>query len=274
MQADKSVIDLSALLLLVEQTGEKVCEIYEQDPSTVEIQQKIDASPVTTADLIAHQMLVAGLQQLTPALPILSEESKALDIEQRKSWEKYWLIDPLDGTREFLARTDEFSINVALIENHKPILGVIYIPVAKSMYYATPSIGAFKKNKNVPAVAIQARKLDLSAPVIVASRRHTGNSLLAGFLNNLACYERISAGSALKFCLVAEGRADVYPRFGDTSEWDTAAGQCILEAAGGAVLDTNLQPLRYNARDNLINPHFIAVGDPKNVGVIFHAKTY
>lgn len=250
---------LPQLLDLIKQAGEAICAIYDQAPDKVEIQQKADESPLTNADLISHQILTDGLTKLTPPWPILSEESQAIDFSERQAWKTYWLIDPLDGTREFLARTDEFTINVALIENHIPILGIIYAPVSKVFYFADQH-GAFKQLVGETAQKISARKPDARYPIIVASRRHAQNEKLQQFFQSLPNYERVSVGSALKFCLVAEGRADIYPRFGPTSEWDTAAGQCILEAAGGKVLDTNGNPLRYNMRPDLINPFFIATG--------------
>lgn len=251
---------LPALLVLVEQVGKEICKIYYQ-AKPLQISFKEDQSPVTEADMIAHRLITQFLGKLTPTIPILSEESSAITYAERSGWVTYWLIDPLDGTKEFLAGNGEFTINIALIHNHQSVAGFIHQPTKNITYYAITSDAAYKKiGENSPSI-IKAKSINHNKLFTIASRRHQQNNKLQQFLNNLNPYERISCGSALKFCLIAEGVADIYPRFGDTAEWDTAAGQCLVEAAGGYVISTNMQPLRYNMRPSLINPYFIAVGD-------------
>lgn len=251
---------LPFLIALSQQISKKILTLYHQT-QPLAIQEKIDHTPLTAADLISHQLLIEGLSQLTPTIPIISEESSASILSARKAWPTCWLIDPLDGTKEFINKTDDFTINIALIENHEPVLGFIYIPVTGVCYYAIKDGASTKRLANGQELMIKTRPLNLQQSIVIASRRHADNPMVQAFFASLPGSQRLSRGSALKFCLIAEGLADVYPRFGDTSEWDTAAGQCILIAAGGAVIDTQGQPLRYNMRSTLLNPHFIAVGD-------------
>jgi 3'(2'), 5'-bisphosphate nucleotidase len=254
---------LSSLIKLVHRVSDSILEIYHQiDP--LEIQLKSDDTPVTLADMLAHQLLIETLQQLTPDIPIISEESQLISYQERKHWKKFWLVDPLDGTKEFIAKTDDFSINIALIENHQPIFGLIHVPVTGVTYYAAKTVGAVGAEKRWPdgrTEQINTRSLPKEKPLIIASRRYANNQQLQYFLQQIGQYERLSRGSAIKFCLIAEGSADIYPRMGETSEWDSAAGQCFVEAAGGVVVDTQRQPLRYNMRQTFLNPHFIAIGD-------------
>ncbi|MBK8164290.1 MAG: 3'(2'),5'-bisphosphate nucleotidase CysQ [Gammaproteobacteria bacterium] len=238
--------------------GAKIVEIYNRGFS---VEHKEDKSPLTEADMAAHHAIVAGLSALTPELPVLSEESAALPFAERAAWRRYWLVDPLDGTREFVKRNGEFTVNIALIENHEPVLGVILVPVTGLCYYAARGGGAFLQRPGDQAAAIRVRLLDLAHVIVAGSRSHAGGTL-AGFLANIGSHELISMGSSLKSCLVAEGRADVYPRLGPTSEWDTAAAHCIVEEAGGRVTDTAMRPLRYNTKESLLNPDFFVSGDP------------
>ncbi len=234
-----------------------ILTIYESDFT---VNNKKDNSPLTQADLIAHQTITKGLTALTPNLPILSEESTIPPWDKRKHWRQYWLIDPLDGTREFIKRNGEFTVNIALIEDHLPVIGVVYVPVGNVCYYASRDHGAYKIT-GTSTSAIQTRKTDMNHIAVCGSRSH-GNKKQQAFIKSLGQQSTmIAIGSSLKFCLVAEGSADVYLRFGLTSEWDTAAAHCIVNEAGGAVLDMHDQPLCYNDTASLLNPEFMVIGD-------------
>ena len=222
---------------------------------------KEDHSPLTAADMASHQLICQQLAGLTPGIPILSEESADTPYSTRKTWQRYWLVDPLDGTREFIKRNGEFTVNIALIDRHQPILGVVQVPVTNICYFAAAGIGAFKREGN------ETKKLQVHPTTAghfkVAGSRSHGSEKQSQFIKRLGeNSELISIGSSLKFCLVAEGRVDIYPRFGPTSEWDTAAAQCIVEQAGGRVIDTAFAPLRYNTRESLLNPEFLVIADP------------
>jgi 3'(2'), 5'-bisphosphate nucleotidase len=249
---------LEDIMQLAVEAGHEILRIYETDYA---IEHKDDMTPLTEADMAAHHIIDAGLQRLTPNIPILSEESAKIPFEERQQWSCYWLVDPLDGTREFIKRNGEFTVNIALIENGESVLGVVYAPVLKMSYYARRGSGAFRKENGKPAEHIQTRRPCASPVLVAGSRSHRGDSLNA-FLERLADYEIISVGSSLKSCMVAEGSADIYPRLGPTSEWDTAAAQCVVEEAGGRITDTNMQTLRYNTKDSLLNPYFFVFGDP------------
>jgi 3'(2'), 5'-bisphosphate nucleotidase len=224
------------------------------------VEYKADESPITRADRAAHDILAARLSLLTPSIPVLSEEAEAAhDLAVRRAWPELWLVDPLDGTREFISRNGEFTVNVALIRGHEPVLGVVAAPALGLTYYAARGHGAFRVQTESGAEPIHVRPA-ADPLVVVGSRSHRGDSL-DGLLARLGPHEMRPMGSALKFCLVAEGSADFYPRLGPTSEWDTAAAQAVLEVAGGAVTTLDGTPLRYNQRDTLLNPHFIAYGD-------------
>lgn len=250
---------LLGVVALSIEAGQKILDIYHSD---FRVAHKEDDSPLTAADLVAHQCLQAGLQALKPVYPVLSEESAEVPFEERCEWETYWLIDPLDGTREFVKRNGEFTVNIALIHRHKPVLGVVYAPVVETCYFAVEGGGAFRKTKGGEPEPICARQQAPQRPVVVGSRSHRTPELDA-YLARLGTYELKSIGSSLKFCLVAEGAADLYPRMGPTSEWDTAAAHCIVEAAGGAVTDLHGKPLLYNAKASLLNPNFLAFGDKR-----------
>ncbi len=225
------------------------------------VQTKADASPLTAADLAAQQVIVTALGQLEPRLPILSEEAKALPWAERQHWSRYWLVDPLDGTREFVKRNDEFTVNIALIDQRRSVLGVVLAPVTGELYVAALGNGAWLQRQPGGAwQRLRTRPL-AQAPVVAGSRSHGGSQ--HGVLEQLigSDYQRLALGSSLKFCLIARGDADIYLRQGLTSEWDTAAAQCVLDEAGGAVLDLQGQPFRYNRGESLLNPEFVAVGD-------------
>ena len=224
------------------------------------VEQKKDKTPLTEADIAAHEIIEEGLQQLTPDIPILSEESINIPFNVRKTWRLYWLVDPLDGTREFIRHNDEFTVNIALIKDGLLILGLIHAPELEHCYFASKGAGAYKKAGHKKPKRIVVKEKCRNPIIVAGSRSHPSEDFLR-FIDNLGECDVLSMGSALKSCLVAEGTADIYARLGPTSEWDTAAAQCILEEAGGAMTDIKMQPLRYNTKDSLLNPHFFAFGD-------------
>ncbi|HET7358565.1 MAG TPA: 3'(2'),5'-bisphosphate nucleotidase CysQ, partial [Rhodanobacteraceae bacterium] len=202
-----------------------------------------------------------GLQELTPQIPVLSEESVDIAWETRRQWSRYWLVDPLDGTREFVKRNGEFTVNIALIDGHRPVMGVVLAPVGGDLYYAEAGAGAFRQPQ--PGSTPQRlRTRPPAAPLRIAGSRSHGSERQGVLLSRLGDYTTLAMGSSLKFCLIARGEADLYLRAGPTSEWDTAAAHCVLDEAGGAVLALDGQSLRYNTRAALLNPEFVAVGDP------------
>jgi 3'(2'), 5'-bisphosphate nucleotidase len=236
--------------------GNAILEIYETD---FDVAAKDDDSPLTRADMAAHRCIIRGLSELTPDLPIISEESGLPDFAVRSTWQRYWLVDPLDGTKEFVKRNGEFTVNIALIDNHRPVLGVVHVPVMGKTYVGCDGTGSelwtAEDGRRPIRVAIES-----ASPVrVVGSRSHRGASLDA-FLEKLGEVEMVPMGSSLKFCLVAEGAADVYPRLGPTSEWDTAAAQAVVEQAGGGVWRLDGKPLSYNAKPDILNPHFMVLG--------------
>lgn len=239
------------------EAGQRILDVYE---SEFAVEHKDDKSPLTAADLAAHNAIVAGLAILTPDIPVLSEESAKIPFDVRSSWSRYWLVDPLDGTKEFIKRNGEFTVNIALIDNGSVTLGVVYVPVTKLSYYACAGGGAFKQATGQAAQPIRVTAPAAAPLRVVGSRSHSGEATLR-YLEKVGEHEMVSMGSSLKFCLVAEGKADVYPRLGLTSEWDTAAAQCVVEEAGGRVTGLDMQPLRYNTKDILLNPHFFVFGD-------------
>jgi 3'(2'), 5'-bisphosphate nucleotidase len=250
---------LGAARRLAVDAGDQIMEIYNNHD--LDVTAKDDKSPLTAADLAAHQIIKNGLEALAPKFPVLSEESNQLPFNTRASRTTYWLIDPLDGTREFIKRNGEFTVNIALIHGHDAVLGVVAAPAKHLSYFACRGQGAHKTVNGGEPTRIETRKLTPKQPVVAGSRSHAGDSL-AAFLDKLSEHEMISMGSALKFCLVAEGTVDIYPRFGPTSEWDTAAAQCVVEEAGGQVTSLELNRLRYNTKDSLLNPHFVVIGNP------------
>jgi len=247
----------SKILKISRQAGERILEIYETDFS---VENKKDNSPLTAADMAAHNTICEQLTKLTPSIPILSEESSHISFSDRQKWNQYWLVDPLDGTREFIKRNGEFTVNIALIERNSSIMGVVYVPVTDTTYSASINNGAYKHEPSGDKTKISVRRTTASAITVAGSRSH-GNERLQAFIANLTNPEVLSVGSSLKFCLVAEGTADIYPRFGPTSEWDTAAAQAIVEEAGGMVIDTKFKRLKYNTKESLLNPEFLVIAD-------------
>ena len=247
---------LNDVMALAQQAGQAIMEVYGKE---IDVTRKDDYSPLTQADLAAHNIIEAGLARLGTGWPVLSEESTAVDFSQRRYWNPYWLVDPLDGTREFIKRNGEFTVNIALIEHHRPVMGVVYAPALDLWYFATSGYGAYRRQGSEASLPIHVRAFDRSRIVVAGSRSH-GGSNMTRFLRQVGPHTLISLGSSLKICLVAEGRADVYPRLGPTSEWDTAAAQCVLEEAGGRLVDINGDTFRYNLQPSLLNPCFFASG--------------
>ena len=253
---------LPDLLDIATRAGEAIMQVYRGEK--LKVQHKSDASPVTAADLAAQRIIQQQLASLTPQLPQLSEEATAPSYAERSRWQQYWLIDPLDGTKEFIRRNGEFTVNIALIDAGKPVLGVIYLPVTGTSYYGGTQIGAWKKLPALSAEPIRCQKKS-STLRILTSRRHgtdENNALLQALAGEFGAIQSQSYGSSLKMCLIAEGKADFYPRLYPTCEWDTAAAQAIVEAAGGKIVNVDLIPLTYNQRQSLINPFFYVIGDP------------
>jgi 3'(2'), 5'-bisphosphate nucleotidase len=242
---------------IAERAAAAILEVYESDFA---VTQKDDRSPLTAADLAAHRLIVAALTELTPELPVLSEESAGVAWSERSRWTRYWLVDPLDGTREFVKRNGEFTVNIALIDAHRPVLGVVQKPVGGELAVAWDGGEAWFAD----AAGARPRRIGTrrrATPLTVAGSRSHASEHEAHLLARLGPCAKLPLGSSLKFVRIAAADADLYLRLGPTSEWDTAAGQCVLEQAGGAVLDFDGLPLRYNTRDSLLNPDFFAVGD-------------
>ncbi|MDZ7747460.1 MAG: 3'(2'),5'-bisphosphate nucleotidase CysQ [Halofilum sp. (in: g-proteobacteria)] len=250
---------LPDVIELAHRAGSAILEVYNR-AAGYDIEDKADNSPLTTADIASHEIIDAGLRSLRPDLPILSEESAEIAFSERASWHTYWLVDPLDGTREFIKRNGEFTVNIALVDDGVPVLGVVHAPVIDTDYYAARGSGAWKRVGDAPAEAIGVAPVAGERVRVAGSRSHAGERL-AAFLDRLGPHELRPMGSSLKSCLVAEGAADLYPRLGPTSEWDTAAAQAVVEAAGGQVTDTAMRPLRYNQDESLLNPDFLVFGD-------------
>jgi len=244
------------IIEIAERAGSIILSIYQRD---FEIKEKADHSPLTEADMASHTFISESLKRLHPSIPLLSEESLDVEMAERMSWESYWLIDPLDGTKEFVKRNGEFTVNIAYVENHRPIFGVVHAPVLGVTYWGGADIASFKKTEEGQQ-KIRVRKLPTKSSdiKIVGSRSHQSEEFLA-FMRSYSDAVLIAMGSSLKLCLVAEGVADLYPRLGLTSEWDTAAAQAVVEGAGGKVVSyPDLNPLRCNTNsESLRNPHFL-----------------
>lgn len=257
--------DLSHLLpeviSIARSAGQLILDIYEN--KSYEAFVKSDETPVTSADLAAHKLVVERLTELTPDIPILSEEAANIGLPTRETWQRYWLVDPLDGTQEFIARSGDFATVIALVEHNRPVMGVVYGPVSGVTYYAYHGKGAWKIPDMSESIRIHSHKHELPGQsiAIAISRRQDINRITRRLSQDWN-YDLIPLGSAaLKACLVAEGAVDCYLRLGPTGEWDTAATQCIVEEAGGRILSTLLDPLSYNERETLENPNFIVLGD-------------
>ena len=243
-------MDIAKLIQIARDAGETILEYYRHP---VEVTDKADASPVTAADYAAHEVIIAGLKEMSPDIPVISEEAELPEYEERRKWSRFWIVDPLDGTKEFIKQLDEFTVNIALIEHGKPVLGVVYAPAIDTLYFGSEGEGAWKTTDGTRK-RIRSRLASKSDPLVVAVSRSHGTDEQEEFLSTLNVKERISAGSSLKFCLVAEGRADVYPRFGPTMEWDVAAGDAVFRYS--AAEGEHPSPLIYNKKD-LRNDSFV-----------------
>lgn len=275
-------VDVARIRKIAEEAGEQIMQIYRKD---FEVIEKDDRSPLTAADQASHAVIKQGLSRLYPEIPVLSEEGEDIAYEERQAWSMFWLVDPLDGTKEFIKRNGEFTVNIALVEEGFPILGVIYVPVTKTMYVGSRQEGAYKVDAEGIQEQISCHQLSIhlrtSAKAeergeeaigdnllsreltLVESRSHPSpelEALMAKLSKYYTNIQRIQKGSSLKLCAVAEGVADLYPRLGPTMEWDTAAGQAIIEAAGGEVLTLSGERFRYN-KESLRNEYFLAIGN-------------
>jgi 3'(2'), 5'-bisphosphate nucleotidase len=250
---------LDAVAQITRDAGRAILEVYGTD-FTVTL--KDDRSPLTEADKRAHAIIDAGLRALDASVPVLSEEAVPEQPEERRLWQKFWLVDPLDGTKEFLKRNGEFTVNVALVEGHRAVLGVVLAPVLDRLYFGALGLGAWRQDGGGLPEPIHVTVPALVPPRVVGSRSHESGAVTE-YLAALGPHTITPMGSSLKICLVAEGAADLYPRLGPTSEWDTAAAQAILESAGGRMIDPAGQPLQYNSKADLLNPHFLAFGDQR-----------
>ena len=257
--SDRQLMQDVARLALA--AGDAILPFWRAD---VAVTNKADDSPVTAADLAAHRVIAEGLQALAPQIPVLSEEDCDIPLETRAAWQRWWLVDPLDGTKEFIAGSEEFTVNIALIERGEVVFGVVAMPTNGRCYFGGRELGAWRAERDGAAQLIQVRDVPPSGTnfTVVASRRHSSpqqEALLAGLSGAVGELELANIGSSLKFCLLAEGSADCYPRLAPTSQWDTAAAQGVLEGAGGEVIGLDGLPFRYPARESLLNPFFLAL---------------
>ncbi|GAB2497857.1 3'(2'),5'-bisphosphate nucleotidase CysQ [Pseudoxanthomonas sangjuensis] len=251
-----------AVIAIAHEAAAAIMAVYAQ---TFEVESKADDTPLTRADMAAHHIIAEGLQRLTPDWPVLSEEASDIPWSVRAEWPTYWLVDPLDGTREFVKRNGEFTVNIALVEENQPVFGVVVAPVTGTAWHAMQGRDAFRRDGDSDTLLRTRRPA--RPPLRVAASRSHRDARTDALLERIAAWsgdaaETLALGSSLKFCRIAEGALDVYPRFGPTSEWDTAAAQCILESAGGALLAPDGRSFRYNRRESLLNGDFIALGDP------------
>ena len=247
---------LEPVTALARTAGDAILEVYATD---FDVQSKDDDSPLTKADLAAHRSIVEGLGRLTPEIPVISEESGLPAFETRRQWPEYWLVDPLDGTKEFVKRNGEFTVNIALIRANRPVLGVVHVPVADKTYTGCDGLGAALREGDAAPTPIRVAAAS-NAPIKVVGSRSHRSAGLDEFLAAAGETEMVPMGSSLKFCVVAEGKADIYPRLGPTSEWDTAAAQAVVEQAGGRVIKTDGEPLDYNNKEAILNPWFLVIG--------------
>lgn len=256
---------------LAKAAGQAILPLYHSGDFTA--YAKSDESPVTSADLKANEVIVAGLQRAYPEIPILSEETQAETLATRLQWQKYWLIDPIDGTGEFIAKSGDFAVNIALVEQHQPVIGVIYWPVHDILYFACKDYGAFKQSGECVAPIHVSQNGEHSHIRVAVSRRQK-LSTVTDFFNEPEQLEFVALGScSLKSCFVAEGKADCYLRVGPTGEWDTGASQVIVQQAGGCIVDSQFKPLTYNLRETLANPNFMVLGTP-SIKWTKHIKCY
>jgi len=248
-------IDLiDQIIEISKEAGKAILEIYN---TNFDYQIKEDLSPLTKADTLSHNIICQRLKILTPDIPILSEENSDIPFNIKSLWKQYWLVDPLDGTKEFIKRNGEFTVNIALINNNEPVFGVIYIPIDNRLFWGSKIHGAYEIKNGKNQIKIHASTKNIKK--IAVSRSH-GNKEINNLLEKLDTYTIVNIGSSLKFCLIANGEINIYPRLGPTSQWDTAAGEAILKSAGGSVIDLELRNIVYN-KENLLNPNFIATND-------------
>lgn len=245
-----------ALTSTVRNAGAAILEIYRSD---FEVEHKDDRSPVTAADAAGEKIILADLARLTPDIPVVAEEEAAAG-RIPEVGDIFWLVDPLDGTKEFIKRNGEFTVNIGLVVDGRPVLGLVYVPVQDVLFGGFGPGTAFREQGNAPREAIEARRPPVEGLTVLSSRSHANSEVLQGFLGDLKVAEIINAGSSLKFCRVAEGVADIYPRFGPTCEWDTCAAHAVLDAAGGSVTTTDDKPFLYGKTPTFLNPSFIARG--------------
>ncbi|MBA2655281.1 MAG: 3'(2'),5'-bisphosphate nucleotidase CysQ [Gammaproteobacteria bacterium] len=262
MKIDERLV--GEVIRIAKMAGQELLDIYNAQ-SPLDIRTKQDNSPVTLADLRAHDIILKNLSLLTPEVPLLSEEDPDFSFDIRKTWSQYWLVDPLDGTREFIERSGQFTVNIALIENSVPVLGVIFVPLKNLLYFAAKGLGSFKAEGEGEAIALSIREWHPGDEIVLVATRRELHEELQGLLLAQGNLKLTYRSSSLKFCMIAEGLGDIYLRKARIHEWDTGAGQCIVEQASGVVLDLNWEALRYNTRSHLLNPPFIAVGDSKQL---------
>ena len=238
---------------IAQEAGSAILQIYNSD---FNYKLKKDSSPITEADYISNKIITERLKILTPKIPIISEENSEIPYEIRSRWKKYWLVDPLDGTKEFIKKNGDFTVNIALIQNNTPIFGVIHIPVTNETYWGSKINGSFYSNSNNDIKQIRVSKNNNNPIRLVASRSHP-SEMLNDLLEKIVDYEILKVGSSIKFCHIASGQAECYPRFGPTSEWDIAAGEAIVSFAGGDVITSAGDSINYNAKEDYLNPNFI-----------------
>ena len=261
---EKNILELLDIAI---DAGKEILNIYNDE---IIVNSKEDKSPITQADINSNNLIVNRLKKLEPNIPILSEES-LVEWEKRKNWGRYWLIDPLDGTKEFINRNGEFTVNISLIENNYPTFGIIYSPVNSLLYYALKNNGSYKikTDSNLSTLKdfnkINIKKEKNITTKVIGSRSHSSKEFRNWVEKNFTNFELITIGSSLKFCILAEGEADIYPRLGPTSEWDIAAGHIILEEAGGKLKTIDNKDILYNTKEDILNPHFIAYGNLSKV---------
>ncbi|MDP7591409.1 MAG: 3'(2'),5'-bisphosphate nucleotidase CysQ [Litorilituus sp.] len=270
---------LNIALESARKAGVEVMKYYRNKNFTAHLKE--DESPVTSADIAANDILMDCLHTLTPGIPIISEEVGALPLARREAWSKYWLLDPIDGTGEFIIGSGDFAVNIALIENGWPSLGVIHAPDHHLTYYAQNHLGAFKEchlEHSNTSHQIQVAEYQEPRPIRVAISKRQRIELMGQYLNDSFDFDHVALGScSLKNCLIAEGGADCYLRIGVTGEWDTGASQCIVEQAGGAIVNSEFNPLSYNKRESLLNPDFVSLGNqniPWQQVIKAHRKVY
>jgi len=253
---------LAKVIKISKEAGQKILEVYNDYNSFTQIDMKANNSPLTLADKVSNELISKRLHEISPEIPILSEEGKEMPYEERSKWSSFWLVDPLDGTKEFIKRNGEFTVNIALVQFDRPVLGVVHIPVKDTIFFSEKGRGSFVTRIDTPSRSIYATPLNMTKRGlrIVCSRSHMSPEV-EEYIKRFDSPQIVSMGSSLKFMLIAEGEADIYPRLSPTMEWDTAAAQIILEEAGGSVINQETQkPLQYNKR-SLLNPHFIAFGN-------------